>query len=75
MLASTLLLALTQGLLGSSKTLDSRQSDETKVIAPATYDGQCFYPQPDAANFNLEKYLGRWYQVAGTAFGPTAGCK
>lgn len=76
MLTSTLLLALTQAFLGSSKLLTSRQSDSSQeVIAPATYDGKCFYPTPDAANFELESYLGRWYQVAGTAFGPTAGCK
>lgn len=32
----------------------------------------CFYPVPDP-KFNLEAYLGTWYQVAGTPFGPTAG--
>jgi apolipoprotein D and lipocalin family protein len=32
----------------------------------------CFYPVPDP-KFNLESYLGTWYQVAGTPFGPTAG--
>jgi len=55
--------------------LTPRQSETSQAVAPALYDGKCFYPQPDAANFDLESYLGRWYQVAGTAFGPTAGCK
>jgi hypothetical protein len=32
----------------------------------------CFYPVADP-KFNLEAYLGTWYQVAGTTFGPTAG--
>ena len=34
----------------------------------------CYYPVPDA-KFDLETYLGTWYQVAGTPFGPTAGAR
>ena len=61
--------------LGSAKNLKFRQAQNSLAVAPALYDEQCFYPQPDVADFQLEEYLGRWYQVAGTAFGPTAGCK
>ncbi|EMD70092.1 hypothetical protein GGP41_000236 [Bipolaris sorokiniana] len=43
-------------------------------VAAAQYDGTCFYPIPDP-NFNLNSYLGTWYQVAGTPFGPTAGAR
>ncbi|KAM5341768.1 hypothetical protein ACJ41O_014799 [Fusarium nematophilum] len=41
---------------------------------PSTWDGECFYPAPDIG-FELESYLGRWYQVAGTLAPFTAGCK
>ncbi|EON69523.1 hypothetical protein W97_08783, partial [Coniosporium apollinis CBS 100218] len=34
---------------------------------------QCFYPEADD-DFELEEYLGRWYQVAGTRAPFTAGC-
>lgn len=43
-------------------------------LVPANYDGQCFYPTPDPS-FKLEKYLGKWYQVAGTPFRETAGAR
>ncbi|KAK1974697.1 lipocalin-like domain-containing protein [Colletotrichum cereale] len=43
-------------------------------VVQSTWDGRCFYPTPDAA-FDLEAYLGRWYQVAGTLAPFTAGCK
>ncbi|GKT58240.1 lipocalin-like domain-containing protein [Colletotrichum tofieldiae] len=43
-------------------------------VVQSTWDGKCFYPTPDAA-FDLEAYLGRWYQVAGTVAPFTAGCK
>jgi apolipoprotein D and lipocalin family protein len=75
MLLSTLTVLITHALLGSAKTLKSRQAQSSLAAAPALYDGKCFYPQADVADFDLEQYLGRWYQVAGTAFGPTAGCK
>lgn len=35
---------------------------------------QCFYPVPDPS-FKLDKYLGKWYQVAGTPFRETAGAR
>ena len=41
---------------------------------PSSWDGQCFYPKPDIG-FQLESYLGKWYQVAGTVAPFTAGCK
>ena len=34
---------------------------------------QCFYPEGDD-DFDLEDYLGRWYQVAGTVAPFTEGC-
>ncbi|TKW52742.1 Outer membrane lipoprotein Blc [Colletotrichum tanaceti] len=43
-------------------------------VVQSTWDGTCFYPTPDAA-FDVEAYLGRWYQVAGTVAPFTAGCK
>ncbi|EJT75733.1 hypothetical protein GGTG_05664 [Gaeumannomyces tritici R3-111a-1] len=41
---------------------------------PSTWDGECFYPAADIG-FELDSYLGRWYQVAGTIAPFTAGCK
>jgi apolipoprotein D and lipocalin family protein len=35
---------------------------------------KCFYPKAEGG-FDLQSYLGTWYQVAGYAFGPTAGAK
>ncbi|EGX91544.1 Calycin-like protein [Cordyceps militaris CM01] len=43
-------------------------------VAPALWDGKCFYPQPDTT-FALDTYPGRWYQLAGTLARFTAGCK
>ena len=43
-------------------------------VVPSLWDGQCYYPTGDAG-FQLEPYLGRWYQVAGTLAPFTAGCK
>ncbi|CAN9148445.1 unnamed protein product [Alternaria alternata] len=50
------------------------ETSPTPNVAAAQYDGSCFYPVPDS-KFNLEAYLGTWYQVAGTPFGPTAGAR
>ncbi|KAF3007606.1 hypothetical protein E8E13_007889 [Curvularia kusanoi] len=62
----------------ASGFLTPRQSNDTTTTTPnvaaAQYDGSCFYPVPDP-KFNLEAYLGTWYQVAGTPFGPTAGAR
>jgi hypothetical protein len=41
---------------------------------PSSWDGHCYYPKPDIG-FQLESYLGKWYQVAGTVAPFTAGCK
>jgi apolipoprotein D and lipocalin family protein len=43
-------------------------------VVPSIWDGHCFYPTADSG-FQLESYLGRWYQVAGTLAPFTAGCK
>lgn len=61
------------GMLVPRTTNDTTTSSTPNVVA-AQYDGSCFYPVPDA-KFNLESYLGTWYQVAGTPFGPTAGAR
>ncbi|KAK3214674.1 hypothetical protein GRF29_19g928750 [Pseudopithomyces chartarum] len=49
-------------------------SSQTPLVQDALYDGKCFYPKP-FPHFNLTAYLGTWYQVAGTPFGPTAGAR
>jgi apolipoprotein D and lipocalin family protein len=41
---------------------------------PSSWDGTCYYPKPDIG-FQLESYLGKWFQVAGTVAPFTAGCK
>lgn len=53
---------------------ESSDTSNSPVVTAAQYDGTCFYPVPDP-KFDLEAYLGTWYQVAGTPFGPTAGAK
>lgn len=52
------------------------ETDDEDVpnVVPSSWDGECFYPQPDIG-FDLDTYLGRWYQVAGTLAPFTAGCK
>lgn len=52
----------------------SSESSSKPNVAAAQYDGSCFYPVPDP-KFDLESYLGTWYQVAGTPFGPTEGAR
>ncbi|KAG9254508.1 Calycin-like protein [Emericellopsis atlantica] len=47
---------------------------QTSNVVPSLWDGQCYYPTADPG-FQLEPYLGRWYQVAGTLAPFTAGCK
>lgn len=51
--------AVTQAFLVGGTTLNPRQAETSQVVAPALYDGQCFYPQPDIADFKLDQYLGR----------------
>ncbi|KAH7082619.1 Calycin-like protein [Paraphoma chrysanthemicola] len=53
---------------------ESNESTSTPNVVASQYDGSCFYPVPDQ-KFDLESYLGTWYQVAGTPFGPTAGAR
>lgn len=47
---------------------------KTTSTLELTQSRTCFYPVPDP-KFDLEAYLGTWYQVAGTPFGPTAGAR
>lgn len=61
-----------QLVLGLGVTAATQQAHAD--VAPALWDGKCFYPQADAC-FKLETYLGRWYQLAGTLAPFTAGCK
>lgn len=49
-------------------------SAAAKNAVPAFYDGSCYYPKPDIG-FDLNSYLGRWYQVAGTIAPYNANCK
>ncbi len=56
--------------LGAAAITDKPQGG----VAPALWDGKCFYPQADAG-FKLDTYPGRWYQLAGTLARFTAGCK
>jgi len=49
-------------------------SAAAKNAVPALYDGSCYYPKPDIG-FDLNSYLGRWYQVAGTIAPYNANCK
>lgn len=60
------------GLLATAKGA----TNETKApnVVPSSWDGHCYYPASDSA-FELDSYLGRWYQVAGTLAPFTAGCK
>lgn len=55
--------------------MKARQDAESPMlnITDSIWDGQCFYPKP-TADFSLDAYLGRWYQVAGSTFGETEGC-
>lgn len=63
---------LQQFLLGLGATAITDKSHDS--VAPALWDGKCFYPQADSS-FKLETYPGRWYQLAGTLARFTAGCK
>lgn len=42
-------------------------------VADAQWDSECFYPK-STPGFELDQYLGRWYQVAGTPAPFTEGC-
>jgi apolipoprotein D and lipocalin family protein len=57
-----------------SLALAALASSETLNAVPSSWDGQCYYPKADIG-FQLESYLGKWFQVAGTVAPFTAGCK
>ena len=62
----------------SALSLPQREVENQKRaevnVAQATFDGSCYYPAP-GPNFDLNAYLGKWYQVAGTPFFATIGSK
>lgn len=77
MLPSILLAATTLFSTSLTSPINPRQSNGNNNqlnVTDARYDGQCFYPEADD-DFELNDYLGRWYQVAGTVAPFTAGCK
>ena len=57
-----------------SLALAALVSSETLNAVPSSWDGHCYYPKADIG-FELESYLGKWFQVAGTVAPFTAGCK
>jgi hypothetical protein len=61
-------------LLAAAATATCQDTPEVPNTVPSLWDGKCFYPTGDIG-FQLEPYLGRWYQVAGTLAPFTAGCK
>jgi apolipoprotein D and lipocalin family protein len=58
----------------ASATPQNTTSATPLNAVPSSWDGSCFYPKPDIG-FELESYLGKWFQVAGTVAPFTAGCK
>lgn len=68
------LLALVSAVSAAPSIL-VRQEIESSVpsVADAQWDGECFYPK-STPDFDLDQYLGRWYQVAGTPAPFTDGC-
>lgn len=76
MLPSILLAATTLLSTSLASPLKPRQNNNAGRlnVTDARWDGQCFYPEADD-DFELDNYLGRWYQVAGTVAPFTAGCK
>lgn len=75
MLPSIVLAATTLLSTSLASPVQPRQSTNNRLnVTNAHWDGQCFYPEADD-DFELEDYLGRWYQVAGTVAPFTAGCK
>ncbi|KAK1574603.1 lipocalin-like domain-containing protein [Colletotrichum navitas] len=73
---STLSTVLSCAAVATAAATANETAPEPAVpnVVQSTWDGRCFYPTPDAA-FDLEAYLGRWYQVAGTLAPFTAACK
>ena len=60
-------------LLRRENDTASRSNSSTPNVVRSTWDGTCFYPTADET-FDLDEYLGKWYQVAGTLAEFTAGC-
>lgn len=73
MRALTLLLSLAVAATASCQN-DTSGDNAIPNVVPSNWDGDCFYPKSDIG-FELDTYLGRWYQVAGTLAPFTAGCK
>jgi apolipoprotein D and lipocalin family protein len=57
----------------SAASLRRQTTSQSLNVTESTWDGECFYPKP-VDDFSLDSYLGRWFQVAGSSFGETAGC-
>ncbi|KAF1972718.1 Calycin-like protein [Bimuria novae-zelandiae CBS 107.79] len=68
------LLAAASGPASALYLPRAEHTSQAPLVQDALYDGHCFYPKP-TPHFNLTAYLGTWYQVAGTPFGPTAGAR
>ena len=60
-------------LLRRENDTASRSNSSTPNVVRSTWDGTCFYPTADET-FDLDEYLGKWYQVAGTLAEFTSGC-
>ncbi|KAF2202633.1 Calycin-like protein [Delitschia confertaspora ATCC 74209] len=62
--------------LSVSLSPHGHSSHNKSTVVPALYESstKCVYPVPDP-RFNLQKYLGKWYQVAGTPFRQTSGAR
>lgn len=70
-------LSLAVASLASAQSSNSSSSNSSAVAlnaVPSSWDGQCYYPKADIG-FELESYLGKWFQVAGTVAPFTANCK
>ena len=61
--------------VSAAPSLLVRQEAEASTldVADALWDGECFYPKP-TSDFELDQYLGRWYQMAGTPAPFSQGC-
>jgi apolipoprotein D and lipocalin family protein len=69
---TTASISLTLAALASATPSNGTSTPLNAV--PSSWDGHCYYPKPDIG-FQLESYLGKWFQVAGTVAPFTAGCK
>ncbi|KAF3769169.1 Calycin-like protein [Cryphonectria parasitica EP155] len=69
----TCALSLAAAVSASSVSPRATTSNGTNVVS-ANWDGECFYPISDST-FDIDTYLGVWYQVAGYTAIFDAGCK